>query len=82
MRKYTVDVKAFVNVTVLANSKAEARRVADAFVENAMTISEQEVLGYNSGLPEDTVGTINPAEYGPCVDGTSEVELEDEDSDG
>lgn len=79
MPKFNVDVKAFINVTVEADDKRDARRVADAFVENAMFASEQLVAGYNEGLPKDAVGRIVPGEYGPSVDGTSEVERADED---
>lgn len=74
MTRYTVDVKAFVNITVEAENEDDARKVADAFVENAMYASVEGVWAYNQGLPKDTVGTVVPDEYSLSVDGESDVD--------
>jgi hypothetical protein len=78
MPRYTVDVKAFVSFDVDAPTEADARIAADAFVENCLTASHATVEGYNSGLPEDTVGRIVPSEISPSVDGETDVEETDE----
>lgn len=74
MARYTVDVKAFYSITVEAENEDDARRVADTFVENVMCAESATCDGYNEGLPSDAVGKIIPGDYGPDIDGESEVE--------
>ena len=76
MPQYEVDVKAFINVTVRADSPEDARIVADAFVENGLWASPEGVRSYNEGT-DNPIGVVVPKEYEPAVDGDSVVE-EDE----
>ena len=77
MPQFDVDVKAFINITVRADSRDEARTVADTFVENCLSATPNTVRGYNLGLPEDTLGVVVPKVYELAVDGVSDV-VEDE----
>ena len=78
MPKFTVDVKAFISVTVLADTEADARTAADAFAEG-LSPTPDYIIGWNSGLPEDAVGRVDPDETGEwAVDGESDVEEEED----
>ena len=73
MPKFTVDVKAFINVAIEAESEAAARAAADNFVE-AMSPGYQYIVGYNAGGETDAP-RIDPDQTGGfSVDGQSEVE--------
>ena len=74
LKKFEVDVKAFISVTVEAESEEAARIAADAFAEGLSPTSDY-IIGWNSGLPEDAVGRIDPDQTGEwSVDGESEVD--------
>jgi len=74
---YSVDVKAFINLTVEAASPEEARRAADDYVETSLSPEPEEVAGYNSVLDEEGVGggRVVPGGYSWAVDGDSTVEV-------
>ena len=79
MPRFTVDVKAFINLTVEAADWMEARSKANSFVETCLSPTQLEVEGYNSVLPDGEARVI-PYDYTMSVDGESEVEecLEEE----
>lgn len=74
--RYEVDVKAFIAVTVEADSEEAARFLADALVEG-LSPTDAFLEGYNHGLRE-----VNPAAFqiegtgGFSVDGESDVQLD------
>lgn len=74
MKNYEVDVKAFINITVQADSKAEARKIADELVSGNFSPSPDliEQLSKDLGFEIKTNGFD--------VDGTSDVELVDPDT--
>lgn len=74
MPRYTVDVKAFISLDVIADNERDAQEVADAFVENCLTADHETVRGYNDGL-DNPIGVVVPAIIEPAVDGESDVDL-------
>lgn len=79
MPRYTVDVKALINLVVEADDEAAARVVASAYVEEGLSPTAAEVEGYRSALEgENVVGLPVAGDYGWSVDGESDVELVDE----
>lgn len=80
--KFTVDVKAFINVTVEApegTDEATIRAAADRYVEESLSPTADETNAWADVLREDgeTVVAID-ASSGFAVDGESEVEQADD----
>lgn len=70
--KFDVDVKAFFSFEVEANSAAEAKEQAEAFIESAMEASEAFIDGYN----ETTTGPkIVSRVVSPAIDGIDIEEI-------
>lgn len=78
MKKYSVDVKAFINVTVEAESASHARALAEDYVERSLSPSGMETEGWNDAQAEEGVkGRI--ATCGSWdIDGMSDVEKVDD----
>lgn len=75
MPRYTVDVKAFITVTVEAPDENAARDAADSYVQTSCSPSEEETCAWaDVGRREgEDVWPVSAGEF--CVDGFSEVEL-------
>ncbi|MGE8141781.1 hypothetical protein ACQKOE_07385 [Novosphingobium sp. NPDC080210] len=78
MPRYTVDVKAFITVTVEAPDENAARKAADHYVETSCSPSEDEVTAWEIIMKDEgePAWPVSAGEF--CVDGFSEVEEEEE----
>lgn len=78
MPRYKVDVKAFINITVEAESKSEAARTANDYVQDGLTPDEFEFEGWNQSLKynEETASIVSTTGF--VVDGYPDVELADD----
>lgn len=75
MPRYTVDVKAFITVTVEAPNENAARDAADSYVQTSCSPSPEETQAW-ANIMQDFENPAWPVSAGDfSVDGFSEVEL-------
>lgn len=75
MPRYTVDVKAFITVTVEAPDENEARDAADHYVQTSCSPSEHELEAWANIMQEEGSDAWPVSAGDFVVDGFSEVDL-------
>ena len=81
MPLYSVDVKAFISITVEADDEDAARSAADNYVETALSPSECEIDGWNEVRQNECDDNCRIVRTGGfAVDGQSDVDDAEEEA--